>query len=113
MLQRLCCYGFGMIIGILMAGAYVFAQHGGSWQDTYKSADGSSCCGPKDCKVVPVALIGRNGTMIEALVMGVKVILPAKSVHQSEDTQSYWCQREPGKPPADNNIRCLFVVTAM
>src|SRR3990167_5870294 len=105
MLVRLTCYAAGMLIGALIAIGY--AQHG-AWQDAYRSADGTRCCGPADCKAVPVSIIAHDGVTVEALVFGIRVIVPAASVHRSEDAQSWWCMRDGGRPPSRENLRCLF-----
>ena len=109
MLQRLVCYLAGILIGLSMAWAYGWAQHGG-FTDRYRSADGTRCCGPNDCKAVPVSIVTQDGTTLQMLVMGIRVIVPAGSVHQSEDMQSYWCLNDPERPPASDNVRCLFYV---
>lgn len=108
MRQRLLCYSLGALIGFLAA--VVWAQHGG-WMDSYTSADGTRCCGKTDCKAVPVSLVTQDGTTMQMLVMGMRVVVPARSVHQSEDQQSWWCSRDPESPPSSTNVRCLFVVT--
>ena len=107
MRQRLLCYGIGILVGILMTWVYVWAQHG-SWQDAYKSASGMPCCGRADCKAVPVVLVSSDGTTVEAMVLGIRVTVPARSVHPSETTQSYWCLRDAERLPANDNIWCLF-----
>ena len=109
MLQRFLCYVMGIVLGLGMAWAYVWAQHGG-WQDKYMSAQGTRCCGPTDCRAVPVSILTHDGMTVQILVLGIRITLPAQSVHQSEDMQSYWCRSDPERPPASNNTRCLFYV---
>ena len=107
---RFLCYLAGILIGLCISFVYVYAQHG-SWQDRYRSTDGTLCCGRTDCQAVPVSIVTHDGTLVQAMVLGIKVTVPAKSVHQSEEQQSYWCRSDPERPPADDNVRCLFVVT--
>jgi len=105
MITRLLCYALGIVIGFLIA--VVYAQHGG-WQDRYTNETGMRCCGPADCKVVPVSILTHDGIKVEALVMGIRVTVPAQSVHQSEDMQSWWCRRDTEQLPSNENVRCLF-----
>ena len=109
MLQRFLCYVMGIVLGLGMAWAYVWAQHGG-FTDRYMSADGTRCCGQNDCKAVPVSILTQDGTIMQMLVMGIRVIVPSGSIHQSETMQSYWCLRDPERPPSSENVRCLFYV---
>ena len=109
MLQRFLCYLCGIVIGLSMAWAYGWAQHGG-FTDRYTSADGTRCCGQNDCRAVPVSIITQDGTTLQMLVMGIRVIVPAGSVHRSEDLQSYYCAKRIDEPPHSDNVRCLFYV---
>jgi len=90
--------------------AFVYGQHG-IWQDRYTDAQGMRCCGPRDCTAVPVSILIHDGLKVEALVMGIRVTVPAQSVHQSEDMQSWWCRKDADRLPRDDNVRCLFYVT--
>ena len=105
MRTRLLCYGIGILIGVL--GTTVYAQHGG-FQDKYTDVHGTRCCGPGDCQAVPVSILAYDGVRVEALVLGVRVVVPAQSVHQSEDQKSYWCGPRQKMLPTPENIRCLF-----
>ena len=95
----------GVLLGMLATLAY--AQHG-SWHDKYRNAEAMSCCGRADCVAVPVSIISYDSIMVEALIINIIVKVPAASVHQSEDMQSWWCKKDHDKPPDENNVRCLF-----
>jgi len=105
MRQQAGWYSLAILLWGLVA---VSSARHGSWQDHYQDATGMSCCGPRDCTVVPVSLVRQEGEVMHALVMGIPVNVPIQSVHPSEDTQSWWCRRDLHRPPASDNVRCLF-----
>ena len=107
MRTRLLCYGIGTLIGML--GTAVYAQHGGFW-DKYTDAHGTRCCGKNDCRAVPVSILAHDGVRVDALVLGIRVTVPAQSVHRSEDETTYWCGPTQKLLPTSENIRCLFYV---
>ena len=83
-----------------------FAAHG-SWQDHYTTSGGLRCC-TIECIPMPVSLLRHDAGMVDLLVAGIPVTLPAGSVHRSEDAQSWVCIRNPQLPPSTANIRCAF-----
>lgn len=87
------------------------ATHAG-WQDHYTSADSTPCCAAsRDCFVVRARLVAQDGEQTTAEVEGHFVILPAKSVHLSEDLSDWACVIRPERGIRQDNMRCLFVAT--
>jgi hypothetical protein len=66
----------------------VQATHG-HWIDHYRSVNGASCCGMRDCVRVAARLVEDRGTAWRAEVNGTSVILHKKSVHLSEEPVAY------------------------
>lgn len=88
-----------------------FATHG-SWQDHYTSANHTPCCAAsRDCFVVRARIIAQDADSTTAEVEGHVVMLPAKSVHQSEDLSDWACVIRPEHGIRQDNVRCLFVAT--
>ena len=105
---RRLLYGL-LVVTFILGACDVFAQHG-SWHDRYTNESGMRCCGPTDCRAVPVSIVAHDGIQVTALVMGILIVLPALAIHQSEDQQSWFCSRYPDEKPSSENVRCLFYV---
>jgi len=88
------------------------------WMQGYRNAEGVGCCSEQDCVPWPVALLQM--TEDEAMVrIGDAVMhLPSKSVHATQDGQSYWCCQTdaPGHCPPEPSratTRCVFYAVGM
>ena len=103
-LRSLCTL---IILLCLVLHPYASSAAHRSWHDHYTDFLGMRCC-TTDCVSLPVSLLGRDGDMVEVLVAGIRVVLPAGSVHQSEDAQSWVCLRNPQMVPSMANVRCVF-----
>jgi len=80
-----------------------------AWMTRYSSASGIGCCSELDCVPAPVAVVAFGQTETTVVIDGAVIVLPAKSVHQSENGETYWCYRDgPEKPPNAVNTRCVF-----
>ena len=106
--QSLCV--LVMLLSLVLSPPVSSAAHR-SWHDHYTDFLGMRCC-TTDCVSLPVSLLGREGDRVEVLVAGLRMVLPAGSVHQSEDAQSWACLRNPQMPPSSANIRCVFFAVA-
>lgn len=110
-LQRLGLAVMGGVCGIVLSLlAMVYAEHLPSlaWMAQYKSANGMGCCSGRDCKPATIALIQIGETETTVLIQGTVVVLPSKSVHPSEDGQTYRCSGDMQKPPSAETVRCVF-----
>jgi hypothetical protein len=76
------------------------------WMAPYRAADGSACCDITDCFKAAVTLLSEpTGEMVRVLVSTVEdkqhqqvgvetvVVVPGRSIHRSEDAQSWYCTR--------------------
>lgn len=83
------------------------------WMQDYTSAGGIACCSELDCRRVPVSLVALHEDKTLVKIRGVSLLLPAQSVHQSEDGETWWCCKTdstrhcPLEPTVDNT-RCAF-----
>lgn len=86
------------------------ATHG-HWIDHYKSADGISCCGVRDCLKIPMRIAEINEKSITINIPSRQAIMdiPQKSYHPSEDGHDYWCAINPEGMPTTTNTRCVFI----
>lgn len=97
--------------------AQVASEHMPSlaWMARYTSASGTYCCSERDCIPATVALWPsalEAGTMV-VRVNGVLLLLPEKSVHRSEDGNTWWCcktdaERTCPSTPRAETTRCVF-----
>ena len=89
------------------------------WMGRYTSASGTYCCSERDCVHASVALPrawtfeGEGEPKIVVLVNGTRILLPAQSIHRSEDGQTYWCCKTDGNgqcplEPTPATTRCVF-----
>ena len=82
----------------------------GAWQDHHTAADGSRCCGLRDCQPTRLRILRIEETTVRLEMEGAWVFdLPRASFHLSEDAQDWWCARNPTFPPSTENTRCVFV----
>lgn len=102
----------GGVLGILASLLVLaWAEHTPSlaWMSRYTSAGGVGCCSERDCVQAPVAVIQFGEQETTVVIHGTVLVIPAKSVHQSEDEKSWWCSKgAPGSPPTTDNTRCAF-----
>jgi hypothetical protein len=104
----------GVAAGLLALPMLLWANHG-HWIDRYRSANGSLCCGVRDCVEVTARLVEDRGRTWLAEVNGRLVELPNGSVHVSHEPTAYWCYQGQGTclPPqldiSPGCGRCLFL----
>lgn len=104
-----------VLVGVLLALPMLLWANHGHWIDRDRSANGSLCCGEKDCVQVTARLVEDRGKVWLAEVNGTLVELPKGSVHVSQEPMAYWCYQGHGAcPPPQLDIspvcgRCLFV----
>ena len=96
------------------------AEHSASlrWMRGYRSADGVGCCSEHDCIPWPVALLQMSGDEATVLLGDLVLQLPAKSVHATQDGQTYWCcqTNTAGRcpdVPTRATTRCVFYTVGM
>ena len=99
--------GMCFLVLVVLLPLHLGAQHD-HWTSKYHSGGGGNCCGRTDCRPIPVRVLYQEGTQTTVEVGGVTMRLPARSVHLSEDLQSYWCLRNPDYGIAPENTRCVF-----
>ena len=110
--QRLAWHGITWtVIILLLCAATTWGDHG-HFTDHYKDAEGVQCCGPKDCSVVHARILAQNETYATVEINGVTIRLRSTSVHQSEDTQDYWCAKGHAKHISATVTRCVFIAAA-
>jgi hypothetical protein len=113
---------------LLLLGALLFlvlwqashAEHAASlrWMRGYRSADGVGCCSEHDCVPWPVALLQISGDEATVLLGDTVLQLPTKSVHATQDGQTYWCcqTNTAGRcpdVPTRATTRCVFYTVGM
>ena len=81
--------------GLLALSMLLWANHG-HWIDRYRSANGSLCCGVRDCVEVTARLVEDRGRTWLAEVNRTLVELPTGSVHVSHEPVAYWCYQGQG-----------------
>jgi hypothetical protein len=96
------------------------AEHTASlrWMRGYRSADGVGCCSEHDCVPWPVALLQISGDEATVLLGDTVLQLPTKSVHATQDGQTYWCcqTNTAGRcpeVPTRATTRCVFYTVGM
>lgn len=88
------------------------------WMLGYTNAEGVGCCSERDCLPWPVAVLQFTGEQTTVRIGDTVVQLPAKSVHATQDGQTYWCCKtnlEGRCPtaPTRATTRCVFYATGM
>lgn len=88
------------------------------WMSGYKSADGVGCCSARDCLLRPVAVLQLTEDQATVRIGDTVVQLPIRSVHATQDGQTYWCCRlnTDGHCPSEPTratTRCVFYATGM
>lgn len=89
-----------------------------NWLTGYTSAEGVGCCSERDCIPWPVALLQLAGDQAMVRIGDTVVQLPAKSVHATQDGQTYWCckTKMDGQCPSEPTrvaTRCVFYAIGM
>lgn len=99
---------------------YSYAEHIAvlHWMSGYKSADGVGCCSERDCLPLPIAVLQLTSDQAIVRIGDTVVQLPAKSVHATQDGQTYWCCRTNAHgqcptEPSRATTRCVFYATGM
>ena len=99
-----------VVFYLLLYAAIAWSMHG-DWTDHYKSVNGTPCCHlERDCLKTEVRIIEMNDEVVIAEVGGEVITLSRKSVHLSEEQNTYRC-RIYGKPEdkvTSANTRCIF-----
>ncbi len=88
------------------------------WRRGYRSADGVGCCSEHDCIPWPVALLQMSGDEATVLLGDTVLQLSTKSVHATQDGQTYWCcqTNTVGRcldVPTRAATRCVFYTVGM
>jgi hypothetical protein len=88
------------------------------WMRGYRSADGVGCCSEHDCIPWPVALLQISGDEATVLLGDTVLQLPIKSVHATQDGQTYWCCQTTTAGrcpdvPTRAATRCVFYTVGM
>jgi hypothetical protein len=106
------------IAGGALLWKYGHAEHVASlrWMMGYKSADGVGCCSERDCFPWPIAVLQLTGEQATVRIGDTVLQLPAKSVHATQDGETYWCCRTTtdGRCPTEPTqatTRCVFYAT--
>jgi hypothetical protein len=112
----------GLLLGALLLGLWQISQaeHTASlrWMRGYRSADGVGCCSEHDCIPRPVALLQVSGDEATVLLGDTVLQLPVKSVHATQDGQTYWCCQTTTAGrcpdiPTRATTRCVFYTVGM
>jgi hypothetical protein len=112
----------GLLLGALLLGLWQVsrAEHTASlrWMRGYRSANGVGCCSEHDCIPWPVALLRINGEEATVLLGDTVLQLPVKSVHATQDGQTYWCCQTTTagrcpEVPTRATTRCVFYTVGM
>src|SRR5262245_41021619 len=79
------------LVGVMVLWEYSHAEHTAAlrWMMGYTSAEGVGCCSERDCFPWPVALLQLTGDQATVRIGDTVVQLPAKSVHATQDGQTY------------------------
>jgi hypothetical protein len=88
------------------------------WMPGYRNAEGVGCCSEQDCRPWPVALLQLTGDEATVRIGDTVMPLPSKSVHATQDGQTYWCCQTdvaghcPAVPTRETT-RCVFYTVGM
>jgi hypothetical protein len=116
---------WGTLLVLWMAGEAVLggqstAEHTAAlrWMEGYTSAEGVGCCSERDCVPWPVAVLGRTHDRVTVRIGEAVLQLPAKSVHATQDGETYWCCKttmEGRCPPVPTpaTTRCVFYAVGL
>ena len=108
------------VVDVAVRWEYSHAEHTAAlrWMQRYQSADGVGCCSEQDCLPWPVALLQTTVDEVVVRIGDTMVHLPAKSVHATQDGQTYWCCRTDADGhcptvPTRETTRCVFYTVGM
>ena len=108
------------LVGVVVLWGHGYAEHIAAlhWMMGYTSAEGVGCCSERDCHPWPVAVLQLTGDQAMVRIGDTVVQLPAKSVHATQDGQTYWCCKtnlDGHCPPEPSRAttRCVFYATGM
>jgi hypothetical protein len=120
---RVDLWGLCLLLGmasVVMLGVYSAAEHTAAlrWMQGYTGADGVGCCSEHDCLPWPVAVLQHTGDQVTVRLGETVVQLPARSVHATQDGQTYWCCKTDatGRCPPEPTpaiTRCVFYAVGM
>jgi len=108
------------LAGVVVLWGYSHAEHTAvlHWMTGYTSAEGVGCCSERDCLPWPVAVLQFTSDQVMVRIGETVVQLPAKSVHATQDGQTYWCCKTnidghcPSEPTRATT-RCVFYAIGM
>jgi hypothetical protein len=111
-----------LLVLVIAAGAllweYGYGEHIAAlrWMTGFKSADGVGCCSERDCFPWPIAVLQLSAEQATVRIGDTVVQLPARSVHATQDGETYWCCRinTDGRCPTEPTratTRCVFYAT--
>jgi hypothetical protein len=88
------------------------------WMQGYRNAEGVGCCSEQDCVPWPVALLQMTRDEATVRIGDAVIHLPSKSVHATQDGQSYWCCQTDAQghcppEPSRATTRCVFYAVGM
>ena len=88
------------------------------WMQGYRNAEGVGCCSEQDCVAWPVALLQLTGDEATVRIGDAVMHLPTKSVHATQDEQTYWCCQTDAagrcpEVPTRETTRCVFYTVGM
>ena len=116
-------WGLCVLLGVasvVLLWVYGAAEHTAAlrWMQGYKGADGVGCCSEHDCLPRPVAVLQYTRDQVTVRIGEIVVQLPAKSVHATQDGQTYWCCKTDanGHCPSEPTLattRCVFYAVGM
>lgn len=108
------------LAGVVVLWGDSHAEHTAAlhWMMGYTSAEGVGCCSERDCRPWPVAVLQLTGDQVMVRIGDTVVQLPAKSVHATQDGQTYWCcktnmEGHCPSEPTRATTRCVFYATGM
>jgi hypothetical protein len=120
---RLDIWGLCVLLGV--ASVALLWVHGAAehtaalrWMQGYRGSDGVGCCSEHDCLPWPVAVLQYTGDQVTVRIGETVVQLPAKSVHATQDGQTYWCCKTDANghcppEPTPATTRCVFYAVGM
>jgi len=108
------------VASVALLKVYSAAEHTAAlrWMQGYRGADGVGCCSEHDCLPWPVAVLQHTGDQVTVRIGETVVQLPAKSVHATQDGQTYWCCKTDANghcppEPTPATTRCVFYTVGM
>jgi hypothetical protein len=83
---------FMRMISLAVMATAAYASHG-NWMDSYRQANGQSCCHrAHDCVPVKAAILERGEDRSLVVVDGIRYEMPTASIYISEDEEDWFCR---------------------